>query len=438
MTRVFLRALLLVVAFAASAQGAIAEDHPAPVDIGPEHLELLPLTEIEWVQIAREHPDLAARLKIVGERYAKVAKQLAARNNQRDAGSRKLAAQLERDRAAFVPLMTELKKAVEPMGISEEVLRMLERATEGPYRIERYALRVARFGAGSKQVMHRLPQAVEGALLATHATVMRLEQLAKENEDGAAALLRARDDARLRATAMQKRFWRVVDCSHDLAGRLHIKRSLPTRMTKMEEGFAHLYLVEGMTPAQGAQVTALFTELEQETAADKAAEARITRELGRKDLSPEERADLNREQRVVKKNQLDTLWTFYLNALEVYTPLQIKQLRSIMPMLTTAERSGDFRELAKQFQLTPKQQDRVRALKKKYEPLTAALREENIKINRMAQDYGEDSPQQDMMNMMRYATFAKGQAANREAAGVLFTEILRPEQVLTWVLGAGG
>jgi hypothetical protein len=433
-----LPALLLLVCFLWT--GAAVADEASPA-VAPEDIALLPLDETEWLRVSRDRPDLIQRLQLLGKRAERVKAHLASRADPNDAGSRKLAAELVRIRDAFAPLIAELLDVVRPLGIDDAVLASLRDAPQGPMREERQAvrlvLRVPELTDDQRRLHARLGPAVEGALVGLRIQKRRLQELVAHEEEGldADTIRRAMAQLDAQAEALQKRFWRVVDATLDPAQRVALRRRLPTKLTKLRDALGHLFLLPGLTTSQGARLQSLLVRMDAESAADKALIARIQAQFAEGDLSGPERRDLQRQKREADARQADLLLASVEEGRAILTPEQYAAFRAVPPMLTAQERGADLKDVLDAIALRPDQVEALREIRREYGPVRGEMMQRMAAIALQAEEYGPDSPQREMMQMMRYQVFADGLAAARAAAAELFREVLTPDQVMGWVLG---
>ena len=84
------------------------------------------------------------------------------------------------------------------------------------------------------------------------------------------------------------------------------------------------------------------------------------------------------------------------------------------------------------------QQKKIAALQKDLRAAANAARKEMALARRKGADYGPDSPQMMAMQMAMNGAKAGQAQASRELMGAIFTEVMTPDQVSTWVLGHWG
>jgi hypothetical protein len=435
--------LLATTLFALGAgRASRAEDVPVR-ELTPEDVALLPLDQVEWLLLVRDHSPLIEEIQDLGRRAERTMAHLARREDSQDAGGRKLAGELARLRERFRPLLDGLREAIRPLGVDEDVLSVLDGAPTGARREERQAvrvvLRVPDLSARARALHAALGPAVEGALLALEASRRRVAALAVR--EGWPAEVRTRSEALLeeQVARTMKRYWRVVDATLDDEQRVALRRRLPTRVAVRGEPIGHLFLLPDLEPAQGARLKALLHRLEQEAAPDQAAIARVDRALGTGDLTGARRRELGREKAEAEARQAELLLGVVAEGREILTARQWRAWLAVPPLLTAAERAGDLKEVLAEVELTPAQAAAVAELGRRFGPAQGRLSQRlaAIEMERASRAMGEESPERTALEVRAYQAYAEGLEAARAAARILFGEVMATEQVIAWVVGAG-
>ncbi len=403
---------------------ARADETPLPLPISLEDVELLPVHELEWARLLGEHRALVTRLMFLGARVEKVYGHLEAREDKQDAGSRKLLAEIARIREQLRPHLVRLLELLRPLGIDEEVLRVLEDTPRGACRVERQAMRVAlhvpRLTTRQREILSPLVPAAEGALLA-------LDRL-RDREGIDESVLDA--DTR----ALQKRFWRVVDATLDRDQRAALRRRLPTKMAKHTDLFAHLYTLPGLTVSQGTRLKAVLVELEQAAVPDQAVAARVDARLAREELAGGERARLEREKQAAEERTLALFVEGWTEGMAVLNPEQRAELAALPPLLAAGERPGDLEAWLEAIEPTPAQQPALQALFVKYGPVQGQMLQRLARVALLEEGSGPDSPQREMAEILGAQAWAEALVEARKAAHEIVIDVLTAEQLLGWVL----
>ncbi len=407
---------------------AAAEESSLSLPVSLDKIELLPIREIEWAILLREHPDLVKRLMFLGSRLEKIHGHLLARSDPQDAGSRKLQQEIVRIASALAPHLDRLLAAVEPLGIDDEVLSALEAAPTGPKRAERYGVRIVGTLPDAvpsrRALLDRLVPAVDAALLTLEVTRRRFE----DDPD-----LQVRLDAEMRA--VQKRFWRVIDSTLDRDERIWVRRRLPTELAKMADFFGHLYTLPDLEVSQASRLKSILVRIDAEAAPDKAVEARAKARLAEGGLSDAERARVEQEKQEAEARNIDRFLDAWREGLAVMTEDQRQAFDSILPLLTPQDRPGDLEVLIGEIELTEAQYPLLADLHRRYGPVKGRLTQELAKVALLEEKYGPDSPQRETMDVMKAQAFAEALVDARKAARELFLDVLTPDQVTAWVLG---
>ncbi len=448
-THVFRLCLPVLLCALAAAGPAFADGDAAPepkaapaVSFDPKNFELLPLNDIERAKLNREHPTIVQRLQYLGKRSAKLDKQYQDRKNKRDDGSKKLLKERDRVRAQVGKLMATALETLEPYGVNTHVLELIEQAPQGPARVERYAQRLVlalpSLDDVQREMFEEIVAQVDGAYLALQAERNRLDLALKQSgldRGQINALVRTTDQQR---RVIEKRFWRLVDYCLTTEQRVALKDLLPTRYARVENGIEHMYGLPGLSPSQGTRLRALVTEVQAENAPDQALVRAHGAALNKRDLSKEERATLNRE-RGEAYRRMQTLNIFLNDSVrEVLTEEQYLAYKAIPPRVSTNDRREALNRMLQGMPISAAQRDDIRKLQREFSQERREINQRMNEIRRKGADYGPDSPQQGMMQMMMAGAQAESQAAMRRLIGRVFLDVFTPDQVSGWVLGLYG
>ena len=439
MRRSLTLACLFVLALAVALPHARAEEDGTSarpsLPFALEDFELLPVHDIEWALVAHEHPDLVTRLHVLGQRMERVHQHLEARAKKDDAGSLKLVQQLQRLAVEIAPHVTRLLEVLEPLGVDEGVLEVLEDTPRGPLRIERHAMRLVAkapdLDVRQREIHARLVPAVEGALLALHAGRSRIENAAELDGATKTALLAK---AEVLMKSMQVRFWRVVDATLTPDQRAFVHRRLPKEMAKHPDFISHLFVLPGLTPTQGARLRSLLVRLEQEAAPDQAEVKRANAALEGPRVDGSRRTKLEGAKAAAERRNLERAVDAYREGLAILTPEQVAALRSIPPMLTAKDRPGDLEVLVGEVAWRPDQKPALEALHRKYAPVKGRLTQRMMALAIQSEDIGPDTPEQEAMQVRQAQAWAEALVEARKAATEIFRDLLTTEQILTWVV----
>ena len=404
-------------------------------------LELLPLHEAARALFVRDQADLVMRLEIVLGRAERVEENLRAREgpgDKPDAGTLALREELARLTRSIEELVPELERRLQAAHVPEGALSRVRRAPLGALRAERLAhalvLEAPDLSAAQRRVFEHLVPAVDGALLVLEAEVQRLEKAPAASQGREAAEL-AVADLRQRQKGVQKRFWRVVDAVLLTPQRAAVMRRLPTALQKKDDGIAHVYLLDGLTPSQGVQFKALLLELEAEASADTSEAKRIETALAAPGLLDPARRALEQEKNAVGSRLVDLQLRAYQQGLALLRPEQVEELISVPPHLTGSDRQEPPQKALAAIPTDAAQRAAFAALAVRYLGTKREIEGGYVDIQRRLKDAGPDSPEREMAEMMAAGLGGRVVTALRAVYGEVFRDVLRPEQVEGWVLG---
>jgi hypothetical protein len=370
--------------------------------------------------LVRDHMELVTRLTVLGQRARRVAANLRDRPNPADDGARLLRAELVRVREQMAPLTARLRPILVGLGVPDEAFARAERGPRGALREERHAhalvLEAPGASPAAQALLARLVPAADGALLALHAEGEATEP---------------------RRKALEKRFWRVVDAVLDAPAKRWVRSLLPSKKAEYDDVIGHVYRVSGLTASQGAQLKALLVELDAESAPDVAAVRAAESRAGAPDVTDSERADLERVKTETGRRLVAMRIDAYERGMRILTPEQADELKAIPPDQTAADRQTNPKDVVEQVELTAEQRERLAALAQRYEGEKKRVEQEVLRVALQQKELGPDSPRQDEMAMEYVGIQNRVQHVVQAAAREILLDVLTPEQVLLWVLGAG-
>ncbi len=394
-------------------------DGPARASFDPAGLDVLPVHDVEWALLARDHPDDVAELLVLGQRAKKIGEHLAARPDPNDAGGRILRAESQRVVEQIAERIDALRPALAALGIDDDVLSVTRDVPAGPRRPVRQAVRLVGMAPGvaarAKALLEVLVPRVDGALLALDAAVQRERAAGATSADALAT----------EAAALERRFWRVVDAALDDAARAWLRRRLPNDVAKSSDLLEHVFLLPDLTPSQLARIQALVVGVDAASAGDRAALAKIPGGP----LAPAGREPALRLAGVVAD-----AWA---RGLAILTPAQRLALAALPPRLTAKERGGDLKEVLAAVDLDPAEQEAARRLAVAYGPTKGRLAERLVALALRARAEPAESPRAAGLQAESLAAYASALLDARRAATAVFVDLLRPDQVTQWVLGNG-
>jgi hypothetical protein len=415
---------------------------PSGPTLDPRSLDLLPLDEFERADLVAEHADVAGRLRDLAGRLERVDRQLARRDDPRDAESQALRDEAMRVAEQMRPLLVHLTALLRSRGLTDDLMRAMAEAPRGESRVGRYGQRLVLLledlTPAQRRLFERLVAELEGAWLVTEASRARaqlaLEQAGIEPPARSAVLSGFQRQMQL----ADSRFWRLVDYVLTTDQKAALHDVLPTPLRRGDPPMDHLYALPGLTPPQIGRLKALFTEVEAESAPDEAALKRLRTRLRERDLPAPERRILQAEQAEAQA-RLTALRRFTRDTVrEILTAEQHHEVKAIPPRVGINERREDPRRLFEGMPLDLAQQAALEVLQKEARERGRAVARRVQDLRGSSSDYGPESPQTAMMDMMVQATQGENLAVQRELLGRAFLEVLTPEQTTRWVLGHYG
>ena len=235
---------------------------------------------------------------------------------------------------------------------------------------------------------------------------------------------------------IEKRFWRVVGYTLTPAQRHGIHPLLPQTHTIPSDILGHVYQLPGFTASQATRVQAYLEQYQSESAADAAALQRTNRAAAAPNLSAEEKAKLQAEALRLGTRVEDLYRRVVEDSVKIYTPAQLTALDSIPPHVTPAERLANPAVLLQGMVLSADQRKKIDALGKKlaaaYAPIDKEFYAKHAKLQ--GSEMGNESPQSMNMAMVYHGAVAKKVAVNEEIAREAVLRVLRPDQLLAWVV----
>ncbi len=413
---------------------------PKPIQMGA--IELLPFNDLEIQDFRREHGVLFARIQGLGKRMASLGKKLGKRKNKNDAESKKLKADLRRVRVQHGALRARLTDELMDAGVDGALIAYMNKAPGGARRVERYAyglvLLLDDLSDDQRLMFERVGAQMEGSFLALRAqkqrTTLALKQ-AKLEKDEVRAIQRTFDR---QERLIDQRFWQLTDFTLTRDQRARLWRTLPRTLRRKNQPVEHLYALPGLTPAQGTRLKALLTEVEHESSPDQAAVKRINAALKQKDEPRGDRNALVKERGEAYK-RLGELRRYSAKATrEILTDAQWHAYEAIPPRVNTNERRASYKRVLEGFKPSAPQQRTMKRLQQEFRTEQRAARQRMNELRREGEDYGADSPQMAGMQMAMQGAKADGERAQRAMLGRIFTEVLTPQQVSSWVMGHYG
>lgn len=433
------RTVLIVALLGSLASGTPTLADNGPPTLRPHNLELLPINELERKELARDHPDIAARVQHLGNRLKKLQGYLRARKSQDDDGAGKLRAQIAQTEADLAPLMKRVVEACREHELSDELLaHMQATAPTGPLRTARYAqglvLYVLDERSALRPLFQRVVPATEGALLALEAQKKPLQSSLAQSgmADKDIAPIVAALDRQIRA--IEKRFWRLVDYVVPESDRAAIHRMLPTAYQKQEDILSHLYALPDLSASQAVRLQGVLVEFEAETAPDTALTRRLQEALRSKDSDAKDRVRF-RADMAAAGNRITSLHRDATDeAKRILTSAQWTQLEAIPPRVSL----GDRRQTSPQILAGLQRVDRERlaSMRAELAGIRAEIRAKKRAAAAKGKDYGPDSPQMTSMQMAMANVDAQANVLQRRFNGRLFTELLSIDQAVLWVIRA--
>jgi hypothetical protein len=414
---------------------------PGPV-LQPAAAELLPLDADARARLRKEHGPLVYYAQAEARQAASLRARLAARKNKADAESRRLAGQLHLTEVQLAALMARVTGELRAYGVDGPLVAAMNHAPAGRDRVDRYAqglvLLVPDLDTTQRTLMERVVTELEGAWGALDAQRDRTQLALKQT-----ALTKAQTQQVLATFDRQwrvidQRFWMLVDWVLTRDQKVWLVRRLPARLQVKSQALRHLQALPGLTPSQGMRLQSLMTEIEHEGGPDTAAVRRVGTELRNPKLTKAQRAALGKERSAAYRRLADLQHDRRQRVQEILTHDQWLDFVSIPPHLSTNERSGSQARVLGGWKPNPAQAKRMQVLARAARAETRAAGRRIAEIRRSSADYGPDSPQMMAVQMEMTGAKADTAASRRAYLGALFTQVLTPQEVTSWVTGHWG
>lgn len=426
-----LRAVMVLLLLAAPAFAG--EDGPT---LEPDNLALLPLNDLERKELARDHPDVAARVHYLGNRLKKIRAQLAERPDPGESGARRLRELLRQTEQDLAPSMARIREACREHELTDALLAHMKTAPAGPQRTTRYAHGLVLFvldaDAPARPMFEAVVPTVEGAILALEAQKEPLRRTLKQGGMADEEIAPVIEALERRIRGIDKRFWRLVDYVVPEADKAALHRVLPTAYQKQDDILAHLFALPGLTASQAVRLRGVLVAFEAETAPDTALTRRLQAQLRAKDLDASERMRIQEEMQSAGNRVTERHRAATTAAQEILTEAQWTMLEAIPPRVSL----GDRRQTSPQVLegLAGVDPTKLAAMRKELAGARREIQEKKIAAAAKGKDYGPDSPQMTSMQMAMANVEAEANVLQRRFNGRLFTELLTRDQVVVWVI----
>ncbi len=440
-------ALLLPLAFVLTLSGAEASAQQRSVAelwIPAESIEMLPIRDAEKRETVRAAYRPAYRQ--IGRLYkrtqALTKKRDAQKKRKQNKAARQTQARLDKTQAQLKQKLQELHVKLKEAGLTDADLERARKMPRGPLRVERCThalmLEAPDLTPTQKNLLQRLCIGVDASQAALRATRERLSKQLTGEENARQRQLLTRGLQR-QHQLIENRLWRAVGYILSQDQMRALRAQMPIRYQQHRNLRGHLYMIPGLTPSQGVRINAWYTEVESESAADRAAVQRANKQLGDRSITQEQRAQLQRERALAQK-RLQTKNIEFRDALRTtLNEEQLNHIRSVPPLLSPQDVQEGPGPLLRQNNLTEMQKQRLRHLQKQVDRQNREIRKRTQReIQSLNKEVGADSPQGAMMQMMQAGARAEVYAIRDEMAHHAVLEVLTPEQVVGWVVTPTG
>ena len=440
---------LIAPACADDKSGAKPNSELAP-GLTPDELELLPLDSTRRQLLALKNPRVWDGAHYLSRKRRDARRSLTKRKNQKDEKSKALRRQIANYDTRLKPLLSELREALREYGVGDDQLMTLKRLKPplGPRRDYRYAHRLVLSVPGLKRDaarcdrVARIVHGLDGAQLALLGQRKAIEAVVRETSSKLVPeekrrlqrmLIRAMER---QVGQMERRFWRLSDALLTSPEKQWVRRHLPHRLSRLRDPAGHLYRIPGLKPAQAARIKAQLSELEAEATADRAEARRLQQKRRKARKRPwAEQKVIRDEYRVVQLRVVELTYRIQQESRKILTPAQYAHLMAIPPQVGPRERTYRIDRILKGTPLSLEQQAQVRTIRQRVAAGRRAAYAEAGRVNRMGSNFGPDSPQQQMMQMMRLGMENEAVAALSRGVREVFVKVLSPQQVVAWVVG---
>ena len=414
--------------------GALAAADEQRPTLRAEDWPLLPINDLERQELARDHPDLVRQATQLGARIRKLESMRQARPDPNDDAGRKIGDQARSLRARLQPL---LAKAVESLGdevIDDALLRRIRAVAPGPLRSIRHATSLVAIVEGvpepAKDLLAHVQPRLEGALLSLEA---RKHTLRARGEKGG---LERRDvDALiggidLRMRVLERRYWRLVDYIVPEEARAALHRRLPSTHQKRETVLEYLFTLPALTASQATRLRAVLTEVEAQAAPDQALIKRLRATLDQQDdRRAAHKSIAEAGHRVTELHRWATT-----EARKILNDAQWRAFEAIPPRVRLQDRKQTSVDVLKGVTLSDEQRRTLDGMRDELRTYRDTYRKRRTAAALQMRGMGEDSPEMAGAMMAMAAVEAEGNVVQRRFNGRVLVELLRPDQVVAWVI----
>ena len=443
MKSAFFLPLAFVLAFA-GVEASAQQDKAAGLWIPAESIEMLPIRDAEKREAIRAayRPIYRQIGRLYNRTQALTKKRDGQKKKQQGKAAKKTQAELNKAQAQLKRKLEELHVKLKEAGLTDADLARARKMPRGALRLERCThalmLETPDLTPTQKDLLQTLCVGVDASQAALRATRERLgKQLAgEENAQQRELLTRG---LRRQHQLIENRLWRSVGYILTADQMRGLRALMPIRYQQHRDLRGHLYMVPGLSPSQGLRINSWYTEVESESAADRAAVQRANKQLGDRSIAQEQRAQLQQERARAQK-RLQTKNIEFRDALRTtLNEEQLNHIRSVPPLLSPQDIREGPGPLLRQGDLSEMQKERLRHLQKQVERRNREIRKKaQREIQSLSKEVGADSPQGAMMEMMQAGARAEAYAIRDEMAHHAVLEVLTPEQILRWVVTPTG
>ena len=384
----------------------VRADEPAAPALAAEDWPLLPINDVERQELARDHPDLVREATSLGARIRKLVGMRAARKDPDDPAARALAEQEHELRARLAPLLARAVEALDDEAVDARLLARIRAVPPGPLRATRHAMGLVTFVEDVPEepralLAYVLPR-VEGALLALEDEAVRRE--------------------------LERRYWRLVDYVLPEAPRAALHRRLPTSHQKSETALQHLFLLPGLSASQAVRLRGVLEEVQAQASPDQALVKRLQGEQG-------DGAGARRREIQAATHRLLALQRWAgTQAREILTPAQWQAFEAIPPRVRVEDRKATSVDLLKGLTLTDAQRARLATMRDGLREVRETYRRRRAEAAGGMQAMDPDDPAMAAAQMEMAGAEADANVEQRRFNGRVLLELLRPDQVVAWVL----
>ncbi len=407
-------------------------------------VDLLPFDDVTRAAFNAKNPAMIYRVQGTARQLGTLNAKLARWKGKKTKQHAELVKERKRLRTVSAALMARLTHEVMAHGVDGSLIAYMNHAPTGPGRIQRYSHGlVLLLDDLTPQQRRRFEQVVVQVAGAYHAITAQKErtllavkqsELDKTRQGGIAQTFQRQ------LQVIDQRFWQLVDYTLARDQKAWIWQRLPSSKKRKSQATEHLYALPGLTASQGTRLRSLLTEIEHETAPDRAAIARVRSELNAKDkkLSGARRKALANERNAAYK-RIGALNAFKREqTLSILSEAQWLEYLAIPPSVAINDRTGSYGRLVGGWKPGGAQQKQIAALNKVARQERRKTQKRAVELRRKNADYGPDSPQMAGMEMAMNGVKADQARANRAVIGKIFLEVMTAEELGRWVLGTWG